>query len=61
MTRVFWDATWMIPGEKAKSDSPEAAHHTHINFLTAGAAYIRVFHFLLAHYVSPFEHVKDKM
>ena len=31
------------------------------NPLTAGAAYIRVFIFLLAHYVPPFEHVKDKM
>ena len=31
------------------------------NPLTAGAAYIRVFIFLLAHYVPPFKHVKDKM
>ena len=31
------------------------------NPLTAGAAYIRVFTFLLAHYVPSFEHVKDKM
>ena len=28
--------------------------------LTAGAAYIRVFIFILAHYVPPFERVKDK-
>ena len=29
--------------------------------LTAGAAYIRVFIFLLGHKVPPFKHVKDKM
>ena len=29
--------------------------------LTTGAAYIRVFIFLLAHYVPHFKHVKDKM
>ena len=31
------------------------------NPLTAGAAYIRVFIFLSAHYVTPFEYDKDKM
>ena len=31
------------------------------NSLTAGAAYIRVLFFLLAHQVPPFKHVKDKM
>ena len=31
------------------------------NPLSAGAAYIRVLVFLLAHEVPPFEHVKDKM
>ena len=31
------------------------------NPLTAGVAYIRVFIFLLARYVPPFKHVKDKM
>ena len=32
-----------------------------INLLTAGATYIRFLHFLLAHYIPPFIHVKDKM
>ena len=33
-----------------------------VNTLSAGAAYLRVFYyFLLAHYVPPFKHVKDKM
>ena len=33
-----------------------------VNPLTAGAAYMYSgFYFLLAHYVPPFEHVKDKM
>ena len=32
-----------------------------LNPLTAGAAYISGFHFLLAHFVPPFKHVKDKM
>ena len=27
---------------------------------TAGAVYIRFFHFLLANYISAFKHVKDK-
>ena len=31
------------------------------NPLTAGAAYIRFLHFLLAHYIPPFKHVKDKI
>ena len=31
-----------------------------INPLTAGAAYIRFLHFLLAHYISAFKSVKDK-
>ena len=34
---------------------------SNINPLTAGAAYIRVFIFLLAHQAPPFKHVKDKM
>ena len=31
------------------------------NPLTAGAAFIRFLHFLLAHYIPPFKHGKDKM
>ena len=31
-----------------------------INPLTASAVYIRFLHFLLAHYVSAFKHIKDK-
>ena len=30
------------------------------NTLTAGAVHVRVLHFLLAHYISAFKHVKDK-
>ena len=30
----------------------------HINPLTAGPEYIRVLHFLLAHHISAFKHVK---
>ena len=33
---------------------------TVINPLTAGAVHIRSLHFLLAHYISAFEPVKDK-
>ena len=34
---------------------------SHFNPLTAGAAYIRVFISLLAHYVSHFKYIKAKM
>ena len=30
------------------------------NPLTAGAVHIRFLHFLLAHYISAFKHIKDK-
>ena len=32
-----------------------------LNPLTAGAAYIRVFIFIIFYYISPFKHVKDQM
>ena len=33
---------------------------TSFNSLTAGAVHIRFLHFLLAHYISDFKHIKDK-
>ena len=43
------------------STSLRNARQMFFNPLTAGAAYIRVFIFLLAHQVPPFKHVKDKI
>ena len=45
---------------KYKYQRIESRFHM-LNPLTAVDAYIRIFMFLLAHYVPPFEHVKDKM
>ena len=53
---IIWDEARILQQPAFIYGSQQA-----FNPLTAGAAYIRVFIFILAHQVSPFEHVKDKM
>ena len=42
------------------ASSSRRRYLSQLNPLTAGAVHIRFLHFLLAHYISAFEHIKDK-
>ena len=54
------EGVWLCLGPIAytQDTSSMSIHISYLNPLTAGVAYIQ---FLLAHYVPPFKHVKDKM